>query len=506
MLHPALSTLTFAALLLASSFATALVTDNTGVVCEIEREAGYESGFEDGRDAGINEGFGQGKDAGIEQCFNDPLSCDISLGSCLAPAEFGETEPNDNIVSADQLVQATNFLGQSMGSNDEDWYYLITEAPNQNLTVNFSIPEPLNTTEPEGWNLTGWEISIRDARGNRLAGFDTDFVVVDDPAAGISYRVTLGLVGTYYLVVEPTDNNLSYHPYNIAAFLQDTELDTENYVVGFFDSEIEPNDVPAAANGLANGVSMFGLINLTFDQVVPSGEGFEYAQGEEDWYRYETKVKEIIGLTFCAHEPCSAGDWIVEVYDQAGADAWANGEDPQPLLAFNTSTAITEENPDPETFRFGLDPQLPEGAEEPAAYYMRVNHKRLFAAPCRGYAQDINNDGVVNDGDARDGEPRQCGCDSGYSCPVTIPNPDPSALCPDGSGEITEDEDTGAQSGPQQCDVTCRCISFGGTVELPEGDITSQYNFTWYGTNLPASTLDSPAYDAYEERPNPLAD
>jgi hypothetical protein len=40
-------------------------------------------------------------------------------------------------------------------------------------------------------------------------------------------------------------------------------------------------------------------------------------------------------------------------------------------------------------------------------------------------------------------------------------------------------------------------------IEIPEGALTSQYNFTLFGTNLPPNTADSDAYPAFQDRPNP---
>lgn len=509
MAHAKIIQLALALLYLVTTGVSAQSLITAGDPCVAQRQASYNTGFNDGFNKGYPEGrqlgFQEGKSAGINQCFSDPFSCSITLGSCLAPAQFGETEPNDNIVSADQLVLDVNFLGQSMSPSDQDWYWLVTSAPNQNLTINFSVPKPAGVANPTNWSLKGWQISIRDSRGNRLAGFTTDFVAVDNPAAGLSYRVTLGRVGAYYVVIEPTPANLSYYPYNIATFVQDSGLDSQQYVVGFFDTEVEPNDLPSLANPLANGVSMYGLINLTFDQVVPSGDAFEYAQGEDDWYKYTTSLNELISLTFCGREPCSAGDWYVEVYDQAGATAVENNQAATPLLAFNTNVAITESNPTPQTFNFGLRPKTAGVAE---TYYMRVDHKRLLAAPCTGYRQDRNNDGALTDADQFNGQFQACGCDSGYSCKVKIPNPGTGAngACPDGSGGGTPSTTPGGQATPAvaQCEVNCRCVSFGGAVAVPEGPITSQYNFSWYGTNLPTSTVDTNAYQDYLNRPNSL--
>jgi len=208
----------------------------------------------EGTEIGRAEGYVLGEGNTLTVCQTDPAACGISLGACLAAPTYGETEPNDNIVTADPLLLDTKFWGQAYGIDDQDWYFVVTTEPNQNLTLNFSVPTG---------TVSGWEISIRDAAGNVFARFDAGGVPGSTSAQGdISYRVTLGLVGTYYITLRPT--SLNYEPYNIAALLQSTPLETQNYIVGFYDSEIEPNNLPSLANPLATGVAMFGVINLSF--------------------------------------------------------------------------------------------------------------------------------------------------------------------------------------------------------------------------------------------------
>jgi hypothetical protein len=430
-------------------------------------------GLAEGTEIGRAEGYVLGEGNTLTVCQTDPAACGISLGACLAAPTYGETEPNDNIVTADPLLLDTKFWGQAYGIDDQDWYFVVTTEPNQNLTVNFSVPTG---------TVSGWEISIRDAAGNVFARFDAGGVPGSTSAQGdISYRVTLGLVGTYYITLRPT--SLNYEPYNIAALLQSTPLETQNYIVGFYDSEIEPNNPPSLANPLATGVAMFGVINLSFQPgtVVsdPEGDGFEYSQGvDEDWYVYWSPGNEIIALEICNHTECSNGNWFFELYDAAAAEQVAAGGYATPLLAVNSDIGSIE--------------RYVTGLGKPGAYYLRVSHKRLLTALCAGYTMDLNNDGLPELGGA------PCGCDSGGKCEITIPNPFPPVggvypACPDGSG--------GGAS--PQCTVGCRCTSFAGVIQVPENALTSQYNFSLFGTNLPPSTAESDAYPAFQDRPNP---
>ena len=82
---------------------------------------------------------------------------------------------------------------------------------------------------------------------------------------------------------------VNFSTYNLAALLQDSPLDTPNFVVGFYDVELEPNNLPGQSTWLAGGVTMYGLVNLSFETTVPAGDGStrEWAQGADwDWYAY----------------------------------------------------------------------------------------------------------------------------------------------------------------------------------------------------------------------------
>lgn len=465
--------------------------------------AGEQVAREQGFAAGISFGHSQGFSDGTLFCAANPLSCGVTLQACLPPPQFGETEPNDNLVTADPLPFDVPFWGQSYGPADQDWFYIVTTQPNQNLTISFSIANG---------PIEGWSVAIRDAAGNLFAEFDTGTAgSIAAPDDGVAYRVTLGLVGTYYIVVKPTETP-NFSTYHIAAVLQDSPLDTPNYVVGFYDVEIEPNDWPGDATRLAGGVTMYGLINLSFESTVPAADGSvrEWAQGAHaDWFKYESSGSELITLTFCGREKCEPGNWFVEVYDSDTAYSIANGDGGVPLLAINTNT--TSESA-PLSYKLGLP-----GA---GTYYLRVNHKRLFSAPCRGYALDTDNDGEP------DGA--RCACDSGDSC--TVKGVVPAASCLETGDAAADpptskaqyfcrDGSTGTQVGGGsasttrcptnagdvrvQCEMSCRCVAWGGTVELPEGAITSQYNFTWNATKLPPNTYATDAYQDFLNRPSP---
>lgn len=526
-------------------------TDKTDI-CAEEKQTGVTAGDAAGYARGLGEGTTLGTAQGIAQCFADPQSCNITLASCIPAAVYGETEPNDNMIAADPLQLGVYFWGQNYQADDQDWFYTETMAANQNMLITLKVP---------GGEMKGWLITIRDAAGNVFASFDSSIpgevpTIADDEAT--TYRVTLGLVGTYYIMVQPIPtyyNNgdiaaisPNYKPYAISVILQDSTLNTGSQpIVGFSDTEVEPNDVPSKANWLASSVSMYGLVNLMFNGVVTDGTDSVWGQGEDDWYVFNSHGNELLTLTFCAKQLCGPGSWFVEVYDEVTAQRVEAGElreNVLPLLAFNTDTGDMGSV----TYRLGL--------KNAGKYYMRVDHKRLFDAPCAWYQTDINGDGTYD---------QSCSCEDKNSCKTDIPNPaslidmlsypscpgsdEKTATCrvncnceaTDVNGEpigcITEGHDPvqcscpfnlksceitidnpGVQSVVKQyptcpdgtgggdtttCSVNCQCTQFGGVVEIPAEAITSQYNFTWFSTQVPPNTYDTDAYQEFLNRSNP---
>ena len=404
----------------------------------------YELGF----DAGFAQGFGEGLSTGVARCVANPATCGIAIKSgqtVSASAKYGETEPNDNIVAANPLVANADFYGQSYGIEDQDWFYVVTPRQNYTLTINFAL------ADIAAGNLSGWRISIRNAVGMTFAEFDTGLTMVADTSKGLYYNVTLGLAGTYYIVVEPVASVYTQQRYRLRANMEPAANTNQNFVVNFYDAEHEPNNTPPDANRITPGVSMYGLISLKFDNPwsVQDNKNF-WAQGESDWFVYKSeKGREIVQLSFCDRQACGAGNWLVQFYDQALVDAvmkapqtfqdaFGNPFDPfdaAALVTFNTTscgkdpcaetttgqTSETSAKPTPEVWHFGI--------EDPGTYYIRVGHKRKFDAPCAGY--ETLTDPV-----------RSCACEDGKSsCTTATFNANFKEIqtsiyppCPDGSG------------------------------------------------------------------------
>ena len=409
-----------------------------------------------------------GRADAVSDCQSNPASCDITFDSIFPPGQFGETEPNDNIVSADALVLGTRFWGQSYSVDDQDWYVVDTNAANQNLTVFFAVPGATNT------NVSGWNLAIRDASGSILAQFPTSFIQGNPNGDDeIVYTVTLGLAGMYYISVEPVPDEWTSFSYNLAVELRDSPLDDDHPFSGFYNTEVEFNDLPSQANPLASGVTMHGLINLQFDVPVEQGGSFVWGQGEDDWFVYETAGNEIVTLGFCGRT-CGPGDWFVDVYKQSDAFALENGipeELVNPILAFNTSITDGQPNP-PDSISFGL--------AEPGRYFARVDHQRRLDAPCRGWAYDFD---VAQGCECQDGE---YDCTLPVACDYQLPGCDlVQQDCIEGVKGCEVEIDTQGESQSFQPIGSCGCVRFGRIVEVPEGPVSGQYNFTWYGTALP---------------------
>ena len=120
---------------------------------------------------------------------------------------------------------------------------------------------------------------------------------------------------------------------------------------------------------------------------------------------------------------------------------------------------------------FGLGPA--------GSYYMRVNLKRKLTAPCLESVpvQQCNNSEGICIVQSCDSETKVCTDVSVDNCGL------------------------GNQQYKDVCwTQTDECVQYGSTVVLPDTDITSQYNFTWYGTKMQPFTADSDAYKAYQER------
>ncbi|WP_456407341.1 hypothetical protein [Thiolapillus sp.] len=230
--------------------------------------------------------FQEGFDAGQEDCRNAPQPCGVKIHPMTKKVGYGETEPNDHILNADGLLLGQFYHANSLGTFDEDWYHVVTDKPNQKLTVYF-LGDEGNFTE-----TAGWVIQVRDLNGNIIAAFDTTtpgagteggeeggeapLNVSPVDAAKIT-EVTLGKLGTYYISVKPkagataspkageggSGGSGELRGYNIAINLENTGQVTANPDDNRFDTETEPNNDKANADPLRSNVAMTGVFNRT---------------------------------------------------------------------------------------------------------------------------------------------------------------------------------------------------------------------------------------------------
>jgi hypothetical protein len=220
-------------------------------------------------DTDYNTGYNEAQD----DCRLTPIGCGVKIYPMTKDQGYGETEPNDHIRNADGLLLGRFYHANTLGEFDEDWYYVVTDKPNQKLTVYF-LADAGNFVD-----TAGWVIQVRDLNGNVIAAFDSQTVAAggEDPGdnpdtpASVSpvdsakiTEVTLGNIGTYYISVKSqTDAAGTLRGYNIAANLKNTGQITPNPGDNFFDTETEPNDTFKEADILRSNVIMSGVFDRT---------------------------------------------------------------------------------------------------------------------------------------------------------------------------------------------------------------------------------------------------
>jgi hypothetical protein len=231
-------------------------------------------------DKNKNVEFQEGYNDGQQDCRDKPQPCGVKIYPMIKDEGYGETEPNDHILNADGLLLGQFYHGNTLGEFDRDWYYVVTDKPNQKLTLYF-------LGDAQDFNrMVGWLIQVRDLNGNLIAEFDSDAEGSDggggatgeDTPTDVSpvdaakfTEVTLGKVGTYYISVKHWDrtplkgrvDDGTYRGYNIAATLENTGQVTGNPDENRFDTETEPNNDKAHADPLRSNVAMTGVFNRT---------------------------------------------------------------------------------------------------------------------------------------------------------------------------------------------------------------------------------------------------
>ncbi|WP_456376757.1 hypothetical protein [Thiolapillus sp.] len=219
--------------------------------------------------------YKEGYKVGQEDCVGTPKDCGVLLEDVVAMPGWGETEPNDHLAVADRLHLGRFYQGNSLDKFDQDWYFIDTGKPNQNLLISF-LGDQANYTDTEGWI-----VEIRDQHGNIIAAFgsttsgpgnvyrngdkETDVVDPSEPILAKTplsnakiILATLGNAGRYYISVASMEDKGEQRTYHIAAMISESDQIAPNPDSNFFDTETEINDTQDAADPIRSNVHMFG--------------------------------------------------------------------------------------------------------------------------------------------------------------------------------------------------------------------------------------------------------
>ena len=273
----ALAVLQTSNLVSAASFSEALGFYNSPAPTSSGGEAGNVSAdFQSGLQQGINEGQ--------QICLADPSSCGITVGTVLGDLQFGETEPNDHIISADPLTPLVPMTGQMYSASDEDWYYLETTEINSIIVL--SMPESIGI----------WNVSLLDAGGNLIANSNS----LSD--AELRLETTVANPGFYYIVIRPTETYTSALYQVTGQIASPVNPDGQLVTTNFHDTETEPNNRFTTADKLASNVTTFGSLHM--------GESI-------DIYRIDSNGNETISIDLCwQNSSCADGKaWVMYVFD-----------------------------------------------------------------------------------------------------------------------------------------------------------------------------------------------
>lgn len=209
-----------------------------------------------------------------QDCLDHPSTCGITLETVLSAATFGETEPNDHIVSADHLTSAVPIVGQMYAKADEDWYYIETTQINSIITIWFAE------------NSKAWHVELRDEAGNRLSASNTT------ATKEFSFDTSVAQVGNYYVVVSNSGEGTDAL-YQMAVIVNGSDQTDPQPSYNFHDVETEPNNYFTNADFIASNV-------VTYGQLL---DGRDY-----DVYRIESPGNEILNIDLCYENTTCYGD------------------------------------------------------------------------------------------------------------------------------------------------------------------------------------------------------
>lgn len=223
----------------------------------------------------------------VETCKTDPASCGITLEDLLGQILFGETEPNDQMFSADPMTVDVPITGQLYNATDVDWFYVETTYTNTVLSLSFPS-QPVS-----------YLISVYDNAGNLMASATTPV------EQSYAFDATLANAGVHYITVETATTGYTDNIYQILMSLETTGNSDEQLPYNFHDVETERNDLFSTADLL---VSNYGVIGQSF------------RSWDADIYRVDSQGNESLVLDFCGpNTNCEEirDTWAVIVFDGA---------------------------------------------------------------------------------------------------------------------------------------------------------------------------------------------
>ncbi len=195
-----------------------------------------------------------------------------------------ESESNDTIAAADPMSLDTPIGGNSLSTNEVDYYKLVLEE-DAALDVTFSISELFSSNTNEYWKVYLY------------AGDSGDEIVqsISVPGNALNHSMrTIGLgAGTYYVKVVADDYNLYSGSYTLTA----TTAKDKAY-------ESEFNNTLATADEFAINTPITGNI---------------HAYGDEDYYKIELTEDAAVRCYFMLEEPITTSSsnsyWYIAMYD-----------------------------------------------------------------------------------------------------------------------------------------------------------------------------------------------
>ena len=281
--------------------------------------------------------YRKGYKLGVADCIAAPKDCEVLLEDVISNPGWGETEPNDHRSAADRISLNRFYKGNTLDAFDQDWFYLATTSPNQNLVINF-LGDQANPAD-----TAGWLIKVHDRFGNVIATFDSTTTGVGnvyrngdgpddvtDPREPILAKTplsnakiiltTLGLPGRYYISVESLEDAGAGRAYHIAAMISPSDQISPNPDSNFQDAETEPNDFQEQADPLNSNIHVSGTFGRRWVRL------FIPPENNVDWVWPNCNPADIstlpLGQDNCSCDQTAPGNTCIALPRNNGQGTW----------------------------------------------------------------------------------------------------------------------------------------------------------------------------------------